>query len=70
MVVIDPLQNYCTYCDYTWKFSKLELLLMFLGVRNTYTCRQCGAVMEYRLVYHTAKVDSKKTRDRRIWENG
>jgi len=43
---------------------------MFLGIRNTYTCQGCGAVMEFRLVYHTAKVGSKETRDKGIWENG
>ena len=63
---IDPKLQYCQ-CGYTWKFSKWELLLMFLGIRNTFRCPQCQAVMEFKLIHHTVKIKSKNVLDEDIW---
>ena len=63
---IDPKLQYCQ-CGYTWKFNKLELLLMFLHLRNTIRCPQCQSIMEYQIIYHTVKMNTRKVLDEDIW---
>ena len=66
---VDPKLQYCQ-CGYTWKFSRWELLLMFLGIRNKFRCPQCQSVMEFKIIYHTVKLSSERVFDDSIWKNG
>ena len=67
--MIDPLEQNCN-CGYRFHIGSWAKVRMLLFGDYNYHCPQCGAVLTFRLVYHTVKIKSKETIDRRIYENG
>jgi len=64
---IDPKLNYCR-CGYTWKFTRFDILLMFLGLKDTFRCPRCQALMKFKLIYHTAKVSTENIDRGELWK--
>lgn len=52
--VIDIYLWRCS-CGYTWKFSKLQLLKMFLKDEYIHTCPQCQRQSRYRMITHVIR---------------
>ena len=63
---IDPKMNKCTNCSWTFKFNKFDLLRMLLFGDVLIVCPKCLTKMEFRLVFHTAKVSTDKVR-KELW---
>ena len=60
--VIDPYTWRCK-CGYSWKFSKLQLLWMFIHNDYTHTCPQCFRQSRYRMITHVVReTDTEKIR--------
>ena len=64
---IDPYTWRCV-CGHTWKFSKWQLLRMFLFKTYVYTCPQCHRKSRYRMVSHVAReTDTEEIRENNRW---
>jgi len=66
---IDPKIQYCQ-CGHTWKPKTRHKILMLIFGSYSRICPQCQAVMEFKLMNHVVKTNSKKVLNERIWENG
>lgn len=67
--MIDPKLHYCR-CGYSWRFNKWELLLLFLGLKDSFRCPCCQSLMSFRIIYHTVKTGSVNVLDESIWRRG
>ena len=70
MVSIDPTLQYCQ-CGMTWRPGTIHKIIML--VRGTYsrTCPQCGTVMEFCLINHVVKVNTREIKNKgEVWKNG
>ena len=65
--VIDPYEYRCQ-CGHKWKFSKWQLLKMFLFENYVYTCPQCHRKSLYRMVTHVVReTDTEAIRENNKW---
>ena len=65
--VIDPYTWRCV-CGHTWKFSKWQLLRMFLFENYTYTCPQCQRKGLYRMSTHVVRdIDTDEIKEHNRW---
>ena len=67
--MIDPLEQKCN-CGYRFHIPAWTKLCMLLFGDYNYHCPQCGAVLTFRLVYHTVKISTNETIEKEIWRNG
>ena len=64
---IDPFVWRCQ-CGYKWKFSKWQLLKMFLSDYYVHTCPNCQRKSRYRMVSHVAReTDTEEIRENNRW---
>ena len=62
-------QEICPYtwrcsCGHTWKFNKIQLMLMFFKGNYIYTCPQCLKQSNYRMITHVVReIDTEKIRE-------
>ena len=69
-MVIDPKVNYCTGCNYQFKVSLWQNLLMLLRESIIITCPVCQCRMRFKLIYHAVKVDSMVLDKTGVYKNG
>lgn len=64
---IDPYLWRCS-CGFTWKFSRFELLWMFLHDDYTFTCPHCQRQSRYRMITHVVReTDTDEIREHNRW---
>ena len=60
---IDPFVYTCE-CGYKWKFSRFQLLRMYLSKYYIHTCPRCQRKSTYRMITHVARdIDSEYVKD-------
>lgn len=67
---IDPYTWRCV-CGHQWKFSRLQLLRMFLFDDYIYTCPQCHRKSRYRMITHIVReIDTEEIKENNRCLNG
>ncbi len=60
---IDPFVYTCS-CGYKWRFSKFQLLRMYLSRNYIHTCPRCLKKSTFRMITHVVRdIDSEWVKD-------
>ena len=65
--IIDPKEWRCS-CGYRFKFSRWQLLRLYLQDKYVFTCPQCLRKSTYRMITHVVRdIDSDEIKDNNRW---